>query len=341
MAQQRKIVFVLGAGASLGAGAYTSVQGGGHLPIPTQATFWPTLLRFCHSLENRRDIESFLFRYFLGYDRVPARSTSTHRRRQLRSVDVEEVFTFLSERARAPSTSPALRGYTTRIWTALVTELANVFSRFGANSQTRRIYRNLVDNFVRSRDTIVSFNYDLVFERSLRSSDKWHYEGLSTVPHSIGVLKPHGSINWEDANPIAVTSSPTRPLLVAPTHLKFVQTTASAPDVHTTGYLDHAPQIRDVWTAMEKQMREAKAIVFIGYSFPVADLYFSSVLRSVLADRDGAPGVAIVNPDAVAIRARLTARFPLERVTAYFDLQTFVDGSRQSLLSGLNQENAT
>jgi hypothetical protein len=62
---------------------------------------------------------------------------------------------------------------------------------------------------------------------------------------------------------------------------------------------------------MEREMREAKALVFIGYSFPVADLYFSSILRSVLADRDGAPAVAIVNPDAVAIGDRLRERFAL------------------------------
>ena len=49
-------------------------------------------------------------------------------------------------------------------------------------------------------------------------------------------------------------------------------------------------------------------LVFIGYSFPVADLYFSSILRSVLAIRDGAPGIVLVNPDAVALARRLGAR---------------------------------
>jgi hypothetical protein len=73
-------------------------------------------------------------------------------------------------------------------------------------------------------------------------------------------------------------------------------------------------------------------LVFIGYSFPPADLYFSSVLRSVLADRDGAPTVAIVNPDAIAIRARLQERFALDRIAIYFDLGTFVEGSRAILL---------
>jgi len=83
-------------------------------------------------------------------------------------------------------------------------------------------------------------------------------------------------------------------------------------------------------------MREAKALVFIGYSFPVADLYFSSILRSVLADRDGAPAVAIVNPDAVAIGERLRERFALERIDLHFDVRNFVQDSRKNLLKRLS-----
>ncbi len=87
---------------------------------------------------------------------------------------------------------------------------------------------------------------------------------------------------------------------------------------------------------MEREMREAKALVFIGYSFPVADLYFSSILRSVLADRDGAPAVAIVNPDAVAIGERLRERFALERIDLHFNVRNFVQDSRKNLLKRLS-----
>lgn len=333
MAQQRKIVFFFGAGASLGAGGYAVVQGGGHLPIPTQQDFWDTFLRFCGSHDNRRNIESFLFRYFLGYARVPARASSAQRRKLLAHINVEEVFTFLSERAQAPSTSASLRAYSSKIWEALVIELGRVFRHFESNKRTRSTYRRFIKQFVRSRDTLVSFNYDTVLETSLLKKFKWHYEGIESVSGSVGILKPHGSINWNDTNPIVVTDAPGRPLVVAPTHLKFVQTQAGVQAAQ--GYLDHSPQIRGVWTNMEKEMRAAKALVFVGYSFPVADLYFSSVLRSVLADRDGAPGVAIVNPDAVAIRVGLKERFALDRVGVYFDLATFVQSSRKQLLAGL------
>ncbi|AIW49379.1 hypothetical protein AQ802_03005 [Burkholderia pseudomallei] len=79
---------------------------------------------------------------------------------------------------------------------------------------------------------------------------------------------------------------------------------------------------------MEREMRFARSLVFIGYSFPVADLYFASVLRSVLADRDTTPNIVIVNPDAVAISERLLRRFPLVTVSRFFDLAQFIRAGR-------------
>lgn len=322
----------MGAGASFGAGAYAVVQHGGHVRIPMQSAFWGVFLRFCKNKDNRTRIESFLFRYFLGYDRVPARATLEMRRRLLQSIDVEEVFTFLSERMRAPSTSPALRREASKIWSALVLELPNVFGHFGANHVTRAVFKKLAKNFIRKRDTVVSFNYDTVFEKSLPKTFRWHYESIAVSKSSVGLLKPHGSINWQDSTPIKVGGSPSQALIVAPTHLKFVQTHEES----SLGYLDHSKGIEQIWSVMEKEMREAKALVFIGYSFPLADLYFSSILRSVLAVRDGAPAIAIVNPDAVAIGKRLKERFALDRMDLQFDIRTFVEGSRTNLLDRLS-----
>jgi hypothetical protein len=139
--QQRRIVFFLGAGASLGAGADARVQGGGHIPIPTQATFWETFLRLSRDKRNKRDIECFLFRYFLGYAKAPGRANAADRRRQLKAIDVEEVFTFLSERNNAPGVSRQLRTHTNKVWNALLAEVGQVFRRFDANKRTRSTYR--------------------------------------------------------------------------------------------------------------------------------------------------------------------------------------------------------
>ncbi len=325
-------MYILGAGASRGAGAVATVQAGGTIPIPTQGDFWDVFLRFSKSARNRKLVEQFLFRYFYGYSRVPSRSKASSRRALLATIDVEEVFTFLSERSRAPSTTPQLRGYVRRVWSALVAEVGNVFGRFEANANTRRICRTLLRNQLRARDVVVSFNYDCVFEHSIPHARRWAYEGLEDTRHAIRVLKPHGSVGWRlDGDTIVRSDSLHDAVVVAPTHLKFVTTADHAgPDLR--GYLDQAPALTAIWTALEAQMRAAKALVFIGYSFPIADLYFSSLLRSVLAERGRAPRVMIVNPDAVAIAARFESRFAMSDVARLFDFQQLVGMKRKDVL---------
>ena len=82
-------------------------------------------------------------------------------------------------------------------------------------------------------------------------------------------------------------------------------------------------------------MGDAKAWVFIGYSFPPSDLYFSSVLRSTLAVRDSNPLIVIVNPDSLPISARLITRFiiPQDKIRTFPDLRTFNQITRQQMLA--------
>ncbi|MEO8505380.1 MAG: SIR2 family protein [Acidobacteriota bacterium] len=302
------------------------------MPIPTQASFWSTFLRFSKSAKNRKRIEAFLFRYFLGYHKVPSRLAASNRRQLLNAADVEEVFTFLSERVRAPSTSTQLRAYAAKVWDSLVTEIGGVFTRFPPNKATRQVFRQLLDNHIRSRDVVVSFNYDTVFESSLPGSQRWAYDGIEDTTGALRILKPHGSVNWEAGSPIRRRASPKRSVVVAPTHLKFVSSSDAAGPVSLAGYLDQSSEIQLIWSSMERHMSQAKALVFIGYSFPVADLYFSSILRSVLADRSASPAVVVVNPDAVALAARLEARFAVPRISRYFDLAQFVQAGRSNVL---------
>jgi len=342
----RRIVFFLGAGASFGAGSSTSVQGGGEIPIPTQDTFWETFFRFCRSRYNRFEIEGFLFRYFLNYGKTPSRATAIARRKLLKPINVEEVFTFLSERNTAPGVTPQLRARTKKVWRALIEEVGSVFSRFLPNRATRKTYKDFRKKHVRSHDTIVSFNYDTIFEHSLPTSFRWYYGAIDEThrSHALRVLKPHGSVNWQEIEG-GITNKkknfPRQPTIVAPTHLKFVGLgnqieESENDDERLVGYLNQSPQISEVWRLMENEMKEAKAWVFVGYSFPPSDLYFSSVLRSTIANRKSEPLIVIVNPDSMAISMRLQSRFMVsaDKIKTYSDLQTFNQITRHQLLSG-------
>jgi hypothetical protein len=225
-----------------------------------------------------------------------------------------------------------------------------VFSRFLPNVRTRKTYRDFRRRHIRSRDTIVSFNYDTIFEHSLPFAFKWYYGGVDEghESQSLRILKPHGSVNWEEIDgriENRMKEFPRHPTIVAPTHLKFVGLGIRNEDdeedegeEQLVGYLNQSPQIADVWRLMENEMKEARAWVFVGYSFPPSDLYFSSVLRSTLANRPSEPLVVIVNPDSMAISKRLQGRFMLSanRIKTYSDLQTFNQINRSQLLDALN-----
>lgn len=257
----------------------------------------------------------------------------------LQGIDVEEVFTFLSERSKAPSSSPQLKTYADSVWLALVSQVGRVFARFEPTKKTRGIVRQFHEQHVRSRDVLVSFNYDTVFERSLPGRVSWAYAGIEDTTGKLRVLKPHGSINWEKkGSEIKKAPNAETPVIVAPTHLKFVQATGSPQN--SRGYLEDAAEVRSIWKEMEQEMRAAKTLVFIGYSFPVADLYFSSVLRTALSGRDSPPAVVVVNPDAVSIAQRLTARFPLKKVIKYFALDQFVSAGRSGVQQAIDSDGA-
>lgn len=329
--KSRKIAFVLGAGASFGAGAYAKLKGRGRLPIPMQTNFWDAFLRFTKSAPRRKRIEKFLFHYFTSAQKVPPRSSSEMRRKRLVNIDVEEVFTFLSERLESTTLSKKMRKDIQEVQQDMLQELGNLFRRFPANEMTKKNFRTFRKLHMRARDSVISFNYDTVFENSI-PSDKWHYRTVEENEHSTKVFKPHGSINWEkkSRSKIVVNEAVEVPLIVAPSHLKFIGKRERA--VNHLGELDG---IGRVWDEMEKELRDVKVVVFIGYSFPSADLYFSSVLRMILAYRASAPGIVIVNPEAPSISERLKRRFAVTKISTFFDLDSFVRSNRQNVLAAL------
>ena len=321
----RIVVYILGAGASRALGAVASYKKSTAIKIPIQDDFWDVFLKYLGPAD-RSEIEGFLFKYFLGYVRKPGNMTSRTRKDLLSTINVEEVFTFLSERSQAPSSSTALRNTCNDIWDRMVQGIGVVFSKFGPNRSSRKMVKAFCQRHIRRNDKVVSFNYDAVFEGSIPNSTPWQYSGLGTDAHKLSIIKPHGSVNWlNTATGIKISSSVSQPVVVAPTHLKFVEPYASSA---TKGYLNQSETLRKVWAELESEMRRARALVFVGYSFPPADLYFSSVLRAILAIRGTSPHITIVNPDAVAIAQRLEGRFSVRGVARYFDFEQFIGAKR-------------
>jgi hypothetical protein len=118
-------------------------------------------------------------------------------------------------------------------------------------------------------DSIVTFNYDTVIETLARATN---FDRLATVlPGSgladaprVNLLKLHGSVNWQfdgsrfrvhDDDEFALTCPDEQMVIASPGPNKLAV----------------AKRLGELWTMAETVLRNATAVVFIGYRFPPSD----------------------------------------------------------------------
>lgn len=168
---------------------------------------------------------------------------------------------------------------------------------------------------------IITFNYDVALEMALTAENKGFDYGLDANASSndLKLLKLHGSINWFGANgsqvkaisikslfqeqrahssvnqgkniplPILSTSSVQQlepsyekvPLILPPSLSKGSQQVA----------------LKRVWTAAHRELSEAETAVVIGYSLPPTDEFFRYLLALGLLEASPLKQFLVVNPD--------------------------------------------
>ena len=152
-----------------------------------------------------------------------------------------------------------------------------------------------------SRDTFISFNYDLVLENAIEqlghrpdyalSRVQWESDPDLRRP-SIELLKLHGSANWSRVSRRGVRARVCRsyappgqslePVIVPPTWKK--------------GEL--GPLLQEVWAKAHQAIAGATRLCIVGYSLPETDLYFQYLLTSALVENPGLYSVTVVDADA-------------------------------------------
>ena len=170
---------------------------------------------------------------------------------------------------------------------------------------------------VQTKNTIITFNYDLLVEESLErlgrtvaygfSQGVANYDSSASAlvaqnsPDSIPLLKLHGSMNWGYrggrgrsftvyGSYAALSAAKASPELVPPTWRKLFG-----------GPLNH------VWDAAVQAIEGATRLVIIGFSIPDTDLHFRYLLAAGLMNNISLREVLLVTPDAESemMQARL------------------------------------
>ncbi len=287
-------VVVLGAGASRGASCPRSVG----IAPPIDSDFFVQAQRMPATklLKRDRDLFAFIRAEFGQTDHPTLEVFFT----QIAAVDrFHHVFN--------------IRG---RVSTKFGTHLAtlrslipHVFAEALADQDCR--WHQRIVGSLRAGDAVLSFNYDTLIDRALRSvagkrwdprigygfpiadgCDLWSSPPRPgpAVGRPILLLKPHGSLNWQiDGDDGQVTMVN-----------EYVNTTAESIVPPTWDKTDVSEwPWNEVWRAARRALSSARMLVVIGYSVPMTDQLSQALLR---ADVNRLGALVIVNPDTQARR---------------------------------------
>jgi NAD-dependent SIR2 family protein deacetylase len=266
--------------------------------------------------------------------------------------------TYLIARTLEISTSTPLREQNMRVLTGTVLETKYPF-RFQGNQYA--FFAGLVAGLWNpakqergtSRDAVITFNYDLLFEREmipLGLGPQYFLDAATSdfpmvftnAVLRVKLLKMHGSTNW-----IVCSRCRDRIYVRVPdeAQVAFVVGTHVCPVCHHTTLRPFIVPptwnkgieerfLRPVWAAALQELVGAGRIFIVGYSFPETDQFFKYLLGLALAQNNDLSEIWIVNPSGEAHErfGRIFSQYFRQRVvqnvtlpTAQFisNLQTF------------------
>lgn len=242
----------------------------------------------------------------------------------------------------------------------LVELIRRVYVETTVDSTTREHLRSKIHEGIltelRKKDTIVTFNYDLMIEEALRNADIWNPVdgyGIKTsgktkgwakgwLNHKKGrekrsaikLLKLHGSLNWQ-SKPWGIRLQP-RPYLVSTRDGKtrFEKISILAPGWKKP--IDKNPY-RKFWRAARLQLEKCKTLIVLGYSLPETDLLAQSLLAEVARMRakrkEYLKQLHLADPDK-SVKERFVKLFtpalgPHGQIFKYEDIGKFEERRRQ------------
>lgn len=118
-----------------------------------------------------------------------------------------------------------------------------------------------------SSDAVVTFNYDLVLERLVAEGGRLEVlvPGQSrTALEKCPVYKLHGSVDWRRDAAGSITAYMDAYALSAPVEHTVVASPGPSKKKETE-------RLEGLWQGAENELRQANAIVFVGYRFPETD----------------------------------------------------------------------
>jgi hypothetical protein len=323
-----KTVYVFGAGASAHAGA------------PLLGNFLSTSKQLLESTETLQFEESFdsLFKWIGGFKKSAVRLN-------LNFDNLEDVFSLISMAKEIGD--PEFNTLHAQIVNVIFETLdKTVYLQRHHDSSFSPVYNEFVaglDEMNRSRmssvrpgkfirDSVITFNYDVLLDHAFRSRRlRFHY-GLGEADGIVGsdswfcLSKLHGSMNWaihsdcssrsNGDSPIQILDIAKLQLSASPDHSnrhrmgmyrELRQEVCSVSGCNTRALMPlfvpptwtKSPSLAGlsrVWSNAAAELKDAQQLVVIGYSLPTTDTFFQYLLALGLLANESLERVLIVDP---------------------------------------------
>lgn len=234
------------------------------------------------------------------------------------------------------------------LYSSLKDYVHNILSSL--SKYTLSIYHSYLSKYALLENaSVISFNWDVLFEDRLNDLPEWNYEtgyGLSfsqvidmdgrmrsaSTPSMLKILKPHGSINWyKERNGKEIYLCLQDKIELRGGNPRYLPDFISLDDKSLHPSIippsekasDMSLAIKDIWRQVKIALEEADEIIVIGYSFNSFDEY---VMNEVGKYNFKEPvRVTIVDPRHTELKPHLSAIFKTAIFSeSYNSLKDFV-----------------
>ena len=158
------------------------------------------------------------------------------------------------------------------------------------------------------KHNVVSFNWDLVVERSLQEQGcNWFYSQVTD--NSVAVLKPHGSINWSNHRAHGITANSDEWAKAVLDGTLDCLRNDRFRDPFQSGINEQFRYLilpggrgggseqpsQPIWDLVQMAIAKSDTVVFIGYSLPSYDTFAAHRLRAYCQNKK----IEVYNPSAM------------------------------------------
>jgi hypothetical protein len=357
-------VYILGAGASIGAKRFPTKYFSQNRKMPSGKNFFSDIFENPGASKNGLDFFNIMDHLYEGLSLLIQQSFKLNHERQFwdknewKNINIEDVFTFIDIGTSLYSKNSKYRKVFNLNRENLIDFIFISISMRTLGQHCKylvKLFRNISND-----DNIVTFNWDTIADTTLEYLKAEHYKNYISLFSKDKInykeyirkgllLKLHGSLNWmvcknklceyfrrmqlitskkdTSLKNLSLGDFKDCPYCGNKMEIYIIPPTSNKIDIYKNNFISKQ------WLIVREKLKYIEKLVFIGYSFPPTDFYSEWLFRQInfLVDKDNkfqTYDIDVVNPECMNKRSityqRYKSIFKKHKAKYYKDLESYI-----------------